>query len=563
MSTPASASVTSRRTLPPALGGALFFTLFTGGLLNAPIFMRRHQDNIGIESTLVGAEIALALAVTGLLALLASLGSRRIFRAFALPALGFSVIASYFMTVDHVVIGHGIIEAIFTTEMDLTLELISPALLVWVVIGLGVSLPAFWWLTRDHVSILSRARWRRPLWVEGAFLAAAVVIAKLAMEMLDGHDQKVPERQTDYRPSTASLAAHRYVPSNWLTGLAMSGSGYVERLTRAKQLRDPARDFAWQAPEALNDAVVVLVIGESARADNLGLLGYTRQTTPKLGAEPNLVALKGEACDTSTALSLRCMFVRHEGFRMIDAHRGLPVEDNLFSVFDALGFSIELFGMQAEVGFYRQTRADHFKIREVVVAESYNRGRAADDLMLVTELAASIDEWKRARTGRPHLVILHTKGSHYQYSKRYPRAFSRWQPECREAASRCTQAELLNAYDNSLHYTDHVLHSALEVLRDEKAFLFYVSDHGESIEDNLHYHGTPKAVAPKEQLSVPFMLWFSDTWLSEPANRSRLDRLRSQAGRLGRHVEIFDSLLGCAGIASPDGGLHPERNWCH
>ena len=393
-------------------------------------------------------------------------------------------------------------------------------------------------------------------------LLVATLVGEICVKELKGLDkQSAITRGLDV-PGSAALVAHRYLPTNWMAGLGMSLSEEWQQQIEGRHLANPATEHAWLASPALDDSVVVMVVGESARWDHMSVLGYARPTTPLLAKEPGLVAMRGESCNTATALSLRCMFVRPESIATSENGVDVQTEDNVFSVFKHLGFSIELFGMQAEVGFYNKTHADFYKIREVITAEAYNSGKAVDDILLVREMQDSIKRWKESGRTKRHLVILHMKGSHYLYSNRHPREFAAQQPECLASLARCSREELINSYDNSLLYTDYVLHSLIDSLRDQKAFLFYVSDHGESIDDNLHLHGTPKAVAPKEQFAVPFVLWFSDQWLADGGNLTRYGQLRKTSAETRRHGEIFDSLLGCAGISSPDGGIMARRNWC-
>nr|MBA2817639.1 Phosphoethanolamine transferase EptB [Candidatus Pantoea persica] len=150
-------------------------------------------------------------------------------------------------------------------------------------------------------------------------------------------------------------------------------------------------------------------------------------------------------------------------------------------------------------------------------------------MLLVPELKASLDRYPHGK----HLVVLHTKGSHYLYSQRYPRSFARYQPECMGADDTCSKAQLINAYDNSILYVDTMLDSVLDQLRDKKALVFYAADYGESISENTHLHGTPRELAPPEQFRVPMMVWASDKYLADADNRARFERLQAQQ-RVGK-----------------------------
>src|SRR5690606_13887343 len=214
---------------------------------------------------------------------------------------------------------------------------------------------------------------------------------------------------------------------------------------------------------------VVFVIGETTRWDHMGILGYDRDTTPKLAQEKNLVAYRGYSCDTATKLSLRCMFVR-EGGADENPQRTLK-EQNVFAVLKQLGFSSDLYAMQSEMWFYSNTMADNISYREQIGAEPRNRGKNVDDALLLDEMKGSL----KNRADGKHLIIFHTKGSHFNYTQRYPRSFAQWTPECQSVDDKCTKAEMINSFDNSVTYVDYFIDSVIDQLRDKKAIVFYAA----------------------------------------------------------------------------------------
>jgi lipid A ethanolaminephosphotransferase len=108
--------------------------------------------------------------------------------------------------------------------------------------------------------------------------------------------------------------------------------------------------------------------------------------------------------------------------------------------------------------------------------------------------------------------------------------------------SKTSPEELINAYDNSIVYTDYLIHSAIEILReipDRRSCMIYISDHGESLgENNLYMHGVPMSMAPKEQLEIPFIVWTSEGMplreIEEPG-----------------HYNIFHSVLDFLDVETP------------
>ncbi len=114
-------------------------------------------------------------------------------------------------------------------------------------------------------------------------------------------------------------------------------------------------------------------------------------------------------------------------------------------------------------------------------------------------------------------------------------------------------------------YVDHFITSVFDQLRDKKAIVFYAADHGESINEKEHLHGTPRKMAPPEQFRVPMMVWMSDRTLADPQKAKMFARLKAQAEMKvpHRHEELYDTVMGCLGYTSPDGGINERNNWCH
>ena len=364
--------------------------------------------------------------------------------------------------------------------------------------------------------------------------------------------------------SFTGVIAHSYLPMNWLAGTAMVIGNELTAWRQESLLVHPAERHHYLPTALPEDLQVVVVIGESARWDHLGVLGYGRDTTPRLAAErERLAAFRATSCDTSTKLSLACMFVREGGVQLGD---GLNKPDKVlempvFAVLRSLGFSIDLFAMQGEAGFYQRVHPDFYKLREVIAAEA-GAGREELDGLLVPQVVQSSARHRRGR----HAIVLHTKGSHHLYSRRYPAEQARWRPTCDQEDGFCSRDQLVNAYDNSVLYTDRVLGELFDALRDRPALVLYTSDHGESIGENSHFHATPRAIAPPEQRRVPLLLWASPPVMADPALGAGVRRAMARAATLApdvvTHHHVFSTLLGCAGVTSPDGGLEAGRDLC-
>lgn len=540
---------------------SLLLAFYVGIFLNIPVFYRRFDPFLAhfkaSQWFSALAEVVAIVLLTFFLMRLLSLGGKLFWRITTTALVLISVAASYYMSFFNVVIGYGIVASVMTTDTDLSKEVIGYHFVLWMVLVSALPMLLIW-RNALRMTLLEQLKTPGQRLKPLGLLLLTVALVWLPIRYFD-KQQNINEKLTNVDlPSYGGVVAHSYLPSNWLSALGLFAyTSYDERMD-SKDLFDPAKKFTYNAPAGLDDTYVVFVIGETTRWDHMGLLGYDRDTTPKLSKEKNLVAFRGESCDTATKLSLRCMFVREGG---TDEGPGRTLkEQNVFSVLKELGFSSELFAMQSEVWFYNNTNADNYAFREQIGSEKQNQGKSVDDMLLVPELKKSLD---RHPAGK-HLVVLHTKGSHYLYSQRYPRDFARYQPECMGVDETCSKAMLINAFDNSVLYTDTVLDSVYDQLRDKKAIVFYAADHGESISENMHLHGTPRHMAPPEQFRVPMIIWASDKYLADPQNQSAFDRLKAQqrVGTTHRHVELFDTILGCLGYTSPDGGIKQANNWC-
>ena len=279
--------------------------------------------------------------------------------------------------------------------------------------------------------------------------------------------------------------------------------------------------------------LVILVIGETVRADHFGLNGYARQTTPQL-SEAGVVNFPDFlACGTSTAVSVPCMFSLAGSTGKVEG------QENLLDVLQRAGVNV----------LWLDNNSDS---KGVALRVPYRDFRSPDnnpqcdvecrDAGMLPSLQGYID-------GLPEgdvFIVLHQMGNHGPaYYKRYPDGFEEYAPACRSnELSRCTREEVVNAYDNALRYTDDFLGKTVDLLqRNDERFataLFYVSDHGESLgEGGVYLHGLPKAIAPASQLHVPAVLWFGKSFygVDRPALQARSQQRFS-------HDNLFHTMLG-------------------
>jgi lipid A ethanolaminephosphotransferase len=284
--------------------------------------------------------------------------------------------------------------------------------------------------------------------------------------------------------------------------------------------------------------LLTLVIGETARADHFALNGYARPTNPELAALNVLNFGNVMSCGTNTAASLPCMFSSLGKTRYESRERD---HENLLDLVQRAGMAVLWIDNQAGC----KGLCDRVPHAETCMGDD-----CLDEAML-QGLDARIAALPVDARARGVLLVLHQMGSHGPaYYKRSPPDRKPFMPECTtNVLQQCDRAALINGYDNSIAYTDHVLAQTIAWLKRQQAqfdtTLLYVSDHGESLgENNLYLHGLPYAVAPVEQKHVPMVLW--------PAARGQPDCLRTQQAAALTHDNLFHSALGLLGITATE-----------
>lgn len=281
--------------------------------------------------------------------------------------------------------------------------------------------------------------------------------------------------------------------------------------------------------------LLVLMIGESARRDHCAYYGYSRPTNPYTALD-SLAALPAVAAATNTIDAVRAMMQPELSKTLLET---LP--NYLHRMGVAVSWRTSNWGEPPT----------HFP-DYLTDGELQKRFPTAEDRDYDGLLLCDLEELIRQCTLPKQLIVIHTYTNHGPaYSNNYPPQFETFKPVCRTVEmARANRAELINAYDNSMIYTDYLIHKVIQLLRslpDRRSCLLFMSDHGESLGENgLYMHGVPMALAPKEQVEIPFLVWTSDKTL----------RLKSQP--VVEQYSIYHTALTFLGIDSPV--LQPTRS---
>ena len=245
-------------------------------------------------------------------------------------------------------------------------------------------------------------------------------------------------------------------------------------------------------------AAVVLVIGESARKANFQLYGYTRQNNPRLARQDSLRVFEATSCATYTTAGTKAIL---EPKNSSDLYEVLPNY--------AYRTGVDVAWRTSNWG-EPPIHIDEYITNEEL-GEMFPGENVYHDAILLKGLRERILSSKKSKV----LMVLHTSTSHGpKYADKYPQEFEVFKPVARNVEEgEKNVGKLVNAYDNTIMYTDYLLDSLIHMLRsmeEWKTAMIFISDHGESLgENNIFMHGIPMKLAPKVQYEIPFLVWTS------------------------------------------------------
>ena len=399
--------------------------------------------------------------------------------------------ANYYATQFGVLIDRDMIGTIFLTTVAETRHLITLSMVTS--IGLLGVLPALliW------KAPLKPKSWRHWLWrwPVGVAVSFALVPAFLLL---------------DFKAYSAAIRENRQLMASYQPGATITAVVKYVRGELATPLGPPTQiglDAA-QGAASTGDKPMVFVVflGETARAQNFGLQPGARATTPLLAQREVAYFSNTHSCGTLTNVSVPCMF-SHFGE---DAYsRDLfKTHENLMDVIARAGFDAQWWDNNTgDQSIMRSLPQGWSRVDAAWDPAACAAGECTDEIFL------PLLEKTLAEAQKNTVLVLHMIGSHGPaYYLRYPEARRLFTPDCRTAEfDKCSQDEIINAYDNSIAQTDYVLAQAIDMMAAATrvdAGLLYMSDHGESLgEGGVYLHGMPKLFAPETQTSVPFLIW--------------------------------------------------------
>jgi len=437
-----------------------------------------------------------------------------------------SAMGSYFMDTYNIVLDSTMIENIFSTNSREAADLLSIKLFLYILI-LGI-LPAI----LIYTARIKFKSVQREIFDSSKIILLAIFIIVSQVYLFGSFYSSFFREHKEVRVY-ANPIMYLYSLYKYTSNVFDTGRHAVAEL--GKDSRIPDADIERE--------LVIIIVGETARADKFSLNGYTRKTNPLLEKE-NVYSFNNiQSCGTSTAVSVPCMFSHlPEDEFTIEKGRN---NENLLDVLQHAETNI----------LWRDNNSDSKKVALRVQYEDFTskkRNPVCDiecrDIGMLHGLQDYLDSKKEGDVA----IVLHQMGNHGPaYYKRYPASFEKFTPACHNSQlDKCSKEEIVNAYDNAILYTDYFLSEVIKLLKTNtrrfETAMVYISDHGESLGENgVYLHGMPNFMAPDNQRKVGSIFWFGDSY--DNVDRVALAKNTDQSYT---HDNVFHTILGLFEIKS-------------
>ncbi|MCH9406089.1 phosphoethanolamine transferase EptA [Pantoea agglomerans] len=442
-----------------------------------------------------------------------------------------SATAQYFIQHYGIILDRSMITNMVDTTPAESLALLTPKMIAVIFFtGIFMAALAFWPAFRKSVPV-----WKGIIQRGVNLIISVALIAVIAMLFYK-----------DY----ASLFRnnHELVKSLSPSNFIAASLSYYNHRERANLPLVKIGEDAHQLPHILNGSkknLTILVVGETSRAANFSLGGYSRPTNPLLAEEDVVYFPDVSSCGTSTAVSVPCMFSNMPRKHYDDALASH--QEGLLDIIQRAGLSV--LWNENDAGCKGACeRIPNQDMTALNLPGMCIKGECYDEVLF-----HGLEEYIKQLQGNG-LIVLHTIGSHGPtYNHRYPPAFRKFTPTCEtNQIQECSQAQLINTYDNTILYADYIVDKAIELLKAHQeeftTSLVYLSDHGESLgEKGVYLHGLPYAIAPEVQTRVPLLIWLSPDY----QQRYAVDyKCLSQQATTQKYSQdnLFSTMLGIAGV---------------
>ena len=461
----------------------------------------------------------------------------------------------YFMLHYGIVMDSSMVRNTLQTNTSESLALMSSGLLVHVLLYAGLPIAALY----GWVELQSTA-WRRDLWRSALLVLANIAVLVGGGLLLYKPMAPLVRNHTEIRYLINPLASivsfsHVTLKPLFKRPLAFQAISKDATLGGSYGLQGMGMTAA-SAPAASSGnkpPLLVLIVGETTRADHFGLNGYPRNTTPEMEARHVISWRNVQSCGTNTLASVPCMF-SHLGKSGFESRKF--EYENLLDVLNAAGLNVDWLDNQAGCKDVcnRISHAQADQVASKALVERWCKDGECLDQLMVELLNERLQTVNSHGKNNGTVLVLHQMGSHGPaYYRRSSQPSKHFQPECTtNVTSDCSRGQLVNVYDNSMVETDHFVARTIDWLKTQQdryeTGLIYLSDHGESLGENgLYLHGLPYVIAPQAQKHVPWVLWpgslLSRTRVNETCVRQDLDQALT-------HDNFYHTVLGLLDVRS-------------
>jgi lipid A ethanolaminephosphotransferase len=499
---------------------ALFFVLFD----NVTFF--QNVANVYLLSSFENIAFVLSLGVilfAFTVLLFTLLSSKYTTKPFLITAVIVSSFTNYFMNTYHVVIDDSMIRNAMQTDMHESMDLFTIKQLAYLLI-LGILPALLIYKTKIEYGSL-----KSEIMLKIKTIALSILVIIL---ILFSFNKFYTSFFREHKPL-------RYYtnPAYWI----YSTGNYIAKTLNSGpvDLCKVGEDCKIIEDENEPKELIILVVGEAARADRFSLNGYEKETNPLLAKEDIINFSNMHSCGTSTADSVPCMFSLF-GRANYSYKKGIKTEN----ILDVLMHNDHL-----EI-LWRDNNSDSKGVALRVPYEDYKspaNNTICDEECRDEGMLVGLDKYIEAHKNKDILIVLHQMGNHGPaYYKRYPKEFEKFTPTCKtNQLEKCTQEEIGNAYDNAILYTDYFLSKVVNFLKPysktHETAMIYMSDHGESLGENgLYLHGMPYFMAPETQTHIGAMMWFGD----EMKKDIDTAKLKSYSDKAFSHDNLFHTIIG-------------------
>ncbi|WP_236559714.1 phosphoethanolamine transferase [Colwellia sp. 20A7] len=511
----------------------ILLSLYFSIIFNFPFLQKTYHDLIKLDNFDFAYFISLPLFLSTIFVLLFSLLPRRyVYKTVITVLILLSAIFCYAMSSYGIIFDYGMVENMAETSTSEAFTYLNLSAVFYIIL-----------LTITPLIILRRINPKpNPLNLSVShrlkLIVSALIIFIIIFFSLYSSYASVNRNNRDLAkyivPIPTLIASYKYIKRNH----------FAEPMVFKELDSHPEI----QTPLKTDKNVVVMIVGETARAKNFSLNGYYKQTNEYTEKFNIHFFNQMYSCGTATAVSVPCMFslLNKEQFNK----RSASSQQNLLDIAKLAG--VDVLWVDNNEGCKGVCK----RVNTINIDKNKSNPLCDGDYCFDEILLTQLDNKLAMLSSQTTLIVLHLMGSHGPtYYRRYPQEFATFLPDCQQSdIQNCTSEQLVNTYDNTIHYSDYVISEVINKLaRFSKnstqminTEMIYVSDHGESLGENgLYLHGFPYAIAPIEQTHIPLLFWSNNTQKSFQSNC-----LKQSTQTTLNHDNIFHSMLGVLNVVS-------------